>query len=367
MHSEAQKTPLYEEHVAAGGKIVDFHGWLLPLQYTSILQEHESVRTRAGLFDVSHMGELEVSGEDAYEFLQSMLVNDISAKPGKAVYSPMCYPDGGTVDDLIVYKQNETNYLLVVNAANTEKDFQWLQENKRGRVNVVNRSAEFAQLALQGPKAEEILGQLMEADLSQLRYFSYENEAKVEDITVMLSRTGYTGEDGFELYCRPGDAQKLWNMLLEKGSSFGLVPVGLGARDTLRLEAALPLYGQELSENISPVMAGLQRFIKPDKGEFIAKAPLLGQLQGSLNSKIAGFKMIDRSVPRSGYEVYCNGSKVGQVTSGGYFPSLKMNMGLALVDINCAEVGKTIEIQIRDRLYKAEIIQLPFYSRKRGK
>ena len=195
------------------------------------------------------------------------------------------------------------------------------------------------QLALQGPKAEEILGQLMKADLSQLRYFSYENEAKVEDITVMLSRTGYTGEDGFELYCRPGDAQKLWNMLLEKGSSLGLVPVGLGARDTLRLEAALPLYGQELSENISPVMAGLQRFIKPDKGEFIAKAPLLGQLQGSLNSKIAGFKMIDRSVPRSGYEVYCNGSKVGQVTSGD-IALHKDEYGIGAVDINCAGSGK---------------------------
>lgn len=366
MHSEAQKTPLYEAHGSAGAKIIDFHGWLLPVQYSGILQEHEAVRTKAGLFDVSHMGELEVSGEDAYQFLQSVLVNDINAKPGKAVYSPMCYPSGGTVDDLIVYKQNEVKYLLVVNAANTAKDFQWLQENKRGRVNLVNRSAEFAQLALQGPKAEEILGQLMAEDLTQLRYFSYDNDAKVGDMSLILSRTGYTGEDGFELYCRPEDAQRLWDMLLEKGSPLGLVPVGLGARDTLRLEAALPLYSQELSEDISPVMAGLQRFIKPEKGEFIGREPLSAQLQGSIQQKIAGFEMIDRAVPRSGYEVYCNGSRAGHVTSGGYFPTLKKNMGLALIDNGCAQVGNTIDVEVRDKLYKAEIIQLPFYSRKRG-
>ncbi len=367
MDSEAQKTPLYEEHVAAGAKIVDFHGWLLPLQYSSILQEHEAVRTKAGLFDVSHMGELEVSGEDAYEFLQNLLANDITAKPGKAVYSPMCYPNGGTVDDLIVYKQNDNNYLLVVNAANADKDFQWLQQNRRGHVNVVNRSAEFSQLALQGPKAEEILGQLMRDDSSQLRYFCYENEAKVADISVMLSRTGYTGEDGFELYCRPEDAQKLWSMLLDKGASLGLVPAGLGARDTLRLEAALPLYGQELSEDISPVMAGLQRFIKPQKGEFIGREPLCAQLQGDLKSILVGFEMIDRAIPRSGYEVYCNESKAGQVTSGGYFPTVKKNMGLALIDKSCAEVGNIIEVQVRSKPCRAQIIQLPFYSRRRGK
>ncbi len=367
MDGEAQKTPLYEEHAAAGAKIVDFHGWLLPLQYSSILQEHETVRTKAGLFDVSHMGELEVSGEDAYEFLQSVLVNDIAAKPGKAVYSPMCYPNGGTVDDLIVYKQNEASYLLVVNAANTEKDFQWLVENRRGRVNVVNSSAEFSQLALQGPNAVEILGQLMRDDPGQLRYFCYENEAKVADISVMLSRTGYTGEDGFEMYCRPEDAQRLWSVLLDKGASLGLVPVGLGARDTLRLEAALPLYGQELSEDISPVMAGLQRFIKTEKGEFIGRAPLSAQLLGSLKSRLAGFEMIDRAIPRSGYEVYCKGSKVGQVTSGGYFPTLRKNMGLVLIDKSCVDVGNIIEVQVRSKPCKAQIIQLPFYSRKRGK
>lgn len=365
MEHELQKTPLYEAHITAHGKIVDFHGWLLPIQYSGILQEHEAVRTSAGLFDVSHMGEVEVSGEDALEFLQRMLVNDIAAAPGKAVYSPMCYPDGGTVDDLIVYKQTDTRYLLVVNAANTDKDFQWLEQNKAGRVSVVNRSAEFAQLALQGPKAVEILQRLMTDDPGMLGSFRYINEAIVGDVKVMLSRTGYTGEDGFELYCRPEDVGRLWSLLLEKGSSDGLVPVGLGARDTLRLEAALPLYGQELSENISPVMAGLRRFIKPDKGEFIGREPLAAQLQGEMESRIVGFEMMERAVPRTGYEVHCCGGKIGHVTSGGYFPTVKKNMGLALVQECCTAEGSEIQIQVRGGFYSAKIVKLPFYSRCR--
>lgn len=364
MDNEVQKTPLYEEHVAAGGKIVDFHGWLLPIQYSSILKEHEAVRTCAGLFDVSHMGEIEVTGEDALQYLQKMLVNDIVAKPGKAVYSPMCYPDGGTMDDLIVYKQTETKYLLVVNASNTTKDYQWLEQNKAGRVDVVNRSAEFAQLALQGPRSVEILRQLMTDDPGKIGTFRYIDEVIVGDITVMLSRTGYTGEDGFELYCRSSDSNKLWSLLLEKGEPFGLIPVGLGARDTLRLEAALPLYGQELSENISPVMAGLKRFIKPEKGEFIGREPLVAQLRGEIRSRIAGFEMIDRAIPRTDYEVHCCDRSVGKVTSGGYFPTAKKNMGLALVENCCADEGSEIQVQVRGALYCAKIVKLPFYSRK---
>lgn len=360
---QVQKTPLYEAHVALGGKLVDFHGWLLPIQYGGILQEHESVRKSAGLFDVSHMGELEVSGPDALDFLQKILTNDVDAKLGKAVYSPMCYPSGGTVDDLIAYKQSNEKYLLVVNASNTVKDYQWLLENKSGRITVTNRSAEYAQLALQGPKAKDILQQLIAEDLGNLYTFHYIDEVQVGDVKVLLSRTGYTGEDGFELYCRPEDAQTLWDMLLDKGRVYGLVPVGLGARDTLRLEATLPLYGQELSESISPVMAGLQRFIKPGKGEFIGKVPLLEQLGGALKQKLAGFEMLDRAVPRSGYEVYCNCEKAGYVTSGGYFPTLKKNMGLVLLDTDCAEEGNRIEVKVRDGLYAAKIVKLPFYKR----
>lgn len=360
---QVQKTPLYEAHVAAGGKIVDFHGWLLPIQYGGILQEHECVRTAAGLFDVSHMGELEVSGPDSLDFVQSMLTNDIDAKPGKAVYSPMCYPNGGTVDDLIVYRQAVDKYLLVVNASNAVKDYQWLLDNKKGRITIVNRSAEYSQLALQGPKAKDILQQMLTEELGNLRNYHYIDEVSVGDVKVLLSRTGYTGEDGFELYCSPKDAVKLWDMLLDKGRAYGLVPVGLGARDTLRLESAMPLYGQELSENISPVMAELQRFVKPGKGEFTGREALVEQLNDGLKQKLAGFEMQDRAVPRSGYEVHCNGTKAGYVTSGGFFPTLKKNMGLALLDTACTDEGNAIEVKVRDGMYAAKIIKLPGYTR----
>lgn len=365
MEAVNQKTPLYDVHVKAGGKIVDFHGWLLPIQYGSILQEHESVRTKAGLFDVSHMGEIEVSGSNALAFLQRMLINNIEAKPGKAVYSPMCYPDGGTVDDLIVYKQTEDSYLLVVNASNTSKDYQWLLDNKSDGVHIVDRSPEYAQLALQGPESANVLSQLLKQGevADELKYFHYIMDITVGGVNVILSRSGYTGEDGFEIYCRPEDALKLWDMLLEKGAPYGIVPVGLGARDTLRLEANLPLYGQELSEEISPVMAGLQRFFKPEKGDFTGKMPLLEQLNDSSRPRIAGFEMIDRAVPRIGYEVYCNESVVGHVTSGGFFPTLKKNMGLALLDSSCVAEGNNIEVMVRNKAYTARIVKLPFYKR----
>lgn len=363
IHENMQKTPLYDIHIAAGGKMVNFHGWLLPVQYVGILQEHECVRTHAGLFDVSHMGEIEVSGEDAFDFLQRMLVNDIVSKPGKAVYSPMCYPDGGTVDDLILYKQTDNSYLLVVNAANTIKDYQWLKENKTGRVTVINRSDEYAQLALQGPNAADVLKKLTREDLDQLRFFGYIPEVDAGGIKVMLSRTGYTGEDGFEIYCRPEDAGRLWYLLMESGAPSGLSPVGLGARDTLRLEAAFPLYGQELSEGISPVMAGLKRFVRMEKADFIGREALAAQLQGNVKLKLAGFEMIDRAVPRNGYEIYSGEKKVGYVTSGGFFPTLRKNMGLALLDTACADEGATIEVQVRNGLYNAKIVKLPFYKR----
>jgi aminomethyltransferase len=368
MENSNRRTPLYDAHAKAGGKIIDFHGWLLPVQYSGILREHENVRTKAGLFDVSHMGEIEVSGSDAFEFLQGMLTNNIAAKPGKAVYSPMCYPDGGTVDDLIVYKQNDNTYLLVVNASNTDKDFQWLQDNRDGSVDIKNRSDEYAQIALQGPESAKILCSLIPAEdaqniLSGLKFYNYINEMHIGNIKVMLSRTGYTGEDGFELYCRSGDAQKLWDMLCDRGDAYGLEPAGLGARDTLRLEAGLPLYGQELSETISPVMAGLSRFVKPGKGDFIGREALVSQLEGNVRQKLVGFEMIDRAVPRTGYEVFRNGRKTGYVTSGGFFPTLKKNMGIALVETAFAQEDTDLEVSVRNRTYAARTVKLPFYRR----
>lgn len=371
-HKQLQKTPLYEAHVEAGAKLVDFHGWLLPIQYGGILQEHESVRTGAGLFDVSHMGEIEVSGPDSLEFLQFVLTNDIDAKPGKAVYSPMCYPNGGAVDDLLVYKLDSEQYLLVVNASNVEKDYQWLLDNKKGRITISNRSAEYAQLALQGPKAKNIMQQLLVDGLGELRSrhfieelrnYHFVNEVTAGSMKILLSRTGYTGEDGFELYCRPEDAKNLWKLLLDKGKAYGLVPVGLGARDTLRLESAMPLYGQELSESITPLAAGLQRFIKPDKGEFIGRGALLEQMNNGLKQKIVGFEMLDRAIPRNGYEVLCNGKNAGYVTSGGFFPTLKKNMGLALLNTEYSNEGNTIDVKVREGLYAAKIAKLPFYKR----
>lgn len=376
METVNRRTPLYESHIKSGGKIVDFHGWLLPVQYSSILHEHESVRTKAGLFDVSHMGEIEVRGKNALEFLQRMLTNDISAEYGRAVYSPMCYPDGGTVDDLIVYKQSDDTYLLVVNASNTDKDYQWLLDNRIQGVEVINRSDEYAQIALQGPEAANIISLLTDGtDAAEktcggtvaagLKYFRYISDACIGGIRLMISRTGYTGEDGFELYCSPDKAQKLWEMIMETGASHGLVPAGLGARDTLRLEAALPLYGQELSETISPAMAGLHRFIKPDKGDFMGRQALADQMYNGTKQKIIGFEMIDKAVPRTGYEVYHGGDKVGHVTSGGFFPTLKKNMGLALIDTSCAGEGNNIEVMVRNKAYAARIISLPFYKRGR--
>jgi aminomethyltransferase len=386
-HENAKRTPLYDAHVKAGGKLVDFHGWLLPIQYAGILKEHENVRTKAGLFDVSHMGEIEVSGQDSFDFLQGMLTNDISAQTGKAVYSPMCYPDGGTVDDLIVYRQSDDNYLLVVNAANTDKDFQWLQVNKKGRVNVTDRSAEYAQLAIQGPASGVVLQKLTGIDLDKVKTYHYADNIAAGNVALLLSRTGYTGEDGFELYCRPEDASVLWEMLLDKGSESGVLPAGLGARDTLRLEAALPLYGQELSENISPIEAGLGRFVKSGKGDFVGRAALLEQIGGgrqiggsqqpggdqqyggnqqygpNLVKRLAGFEMIDRAVPRNGYEVYSGGNKAGYVTSGGFFPTLKKNMGLAMLDTSI-NLGDLVEVKVRDGLYSAIVVKYPFYKRK---
>lgn len=365
MHDEVQKTPLYEAHAQAGGKLINFHGWLLPVQYGSgILKEHQCVRTAAGLFDVSHMGELEVTGPDALNFLQMLLTNDIDAKPGKAVYSPMCYPDGGTVDDLISYKLSDEKYLLVVNASNTLKDYQWLLKNKKGNITITNRSAEYSQLAVQGPNACAILREMTKEDIDNLRPYSFIDEALVGKAKVIISRTGYTGEDGFELYCRPEDAEMLWKTLLYVGQEYGLAPAGLGARDTLRLEASLPLYGQELSEKITPAMAGLKRFIKPDKGEFIGKEPLAKQMKEGSEQKIAGFEMLDRAVPRNGYEVYSSGARIGHVTSGGFFPTVKKNMGFALIKSDCAVEGNTIEVKVRDALYAAKIVKLPFYKRK---
>lgn len=362
----AKQTPLYETHVKYGGRIVEFGGWSLPVQYSGIKEEHQAVRTKAGLFDVSHMGEVEVSGSDGLAFVQKLVTNDVSKLAvNQILYTPMCYADGGTVDDLLVYKRSENSYLLVINAANIEKDWNWMQDNAKGfDVSLSNVSDATAQLALQGPLAEEILAKLTDAPIADLKYYWFLPEVIVAGKTVLLSRTGYTGEDGFEIYCSPADVVFLWETIMETGKPFGILPAGLGCRDTLRFEACFPLYGHELSAQISPLEAGIGFFVKLDKGDFNGSAVLAEQKAAGVKRRVVGFEMIDRGVARAEYPVKVDGQQVGSVTTGSYAPSLDKNLGLAIIQAGFAKVGQKIDIEIRGKQVAAQIISKPFYKRE---
>ncbi len=358
-------TPLYEKHLELKGKIIDFGGWALPVEYSGILSEHEAVRTRAGLFDVSHMGEITVKGEDAEKYLQMIVTNDISVlENGQIAYTTMCYTDGGVVDDLLVYKNNIEDYLLVVNASNTDKDFQWLEKHTSGNIEVKNVSSSYAQLALQGPLAQKIMQKLVKDDLNELEFYHFKSGVDAGGINTLISRTGYTGEDGFELYFASEDGPKMWDMLMEEGKDEGLVPAGLGARDTLRFEAALPLYGQEIDKDITPLEAGLGFCVKLMKDDFIGKDALAEQKSEGLKRKAVGFEMSDRGIPRSHYDVYVSDKKIGYVTTGSFSPTLKKNIGLALIEAEYAKEGTEIEISIRNKNLKAKVVKKPFYTKK---
>ena len=361
------RTPLFEEYKVLGGKTIDFGGWELPVQFSSIKEEHEAVRTAAGLFDVSHMGEIEVTGKDSLKYLQKMMTNDVSKlKVEGALYSAMCYEDAGTVDDLLIYKFSDDHYLLVVNASNIEKDFEWLHSHVEGDVKVVNKSDEIAQLALQGPKAVEILQRLTSINVSEIKYFTFKNNVQISGVEALVSRTGYTGEDGFELYCAAVDAAKLWNILLEAGKEDGLKACGLGSRDTLRFEATLALYGQELSKDITPLEAGIGFAVKLNKEEdFFGKEVLKNQKEQGVPRKLVGIEMIDKGIPRSHYPVYKDGEYIGEVTSGTQSPTLKRNIGLALVKTECSSLGTEIEVEIRNKKLKAVVVSTPFYKREK--
>jgi aminomethyltransferase len=361
-----KKTPLYEKHVALGAKLIDFGGWMMPLQYSGILEEHRSVRTTAGLFDVSHMGEILVKGPEAAEFIQKMITNDISRLHSfQILYSPMCYPSGGIVDDVLIYKLNAQEYLLVVNAANIDKDFKWLKEHQQGGVTVQDVSPQYAQLALQGPLAQDILQKLTDVPLNEIRFFRFKDKLDIAGVQALVSRTGYTGEDGFEMYIPIEKVLTLWDSLMQAGEEYGLVPAGLGARDTLRFEVALPLYGQELSEEISPLEAGLDKFVKLGKEDFVGRDVLIQQREQGVPRKLVGFEMIDRGIPRHNYEVRMDERSVGYVTSGSFSPSLNKNLGLALVDSRLdIETDTQIEIVVRRRLLKAKITKTPFYVKQ---
>lgn len=363
--SDLKRTPLYSAYKDHGAKTIDFGGWDLPVQFSGIKDEHEAVRTHAGLFDVSHMGEIEVTGPDSLDFLQKVMTNDISKlKDGGAQYTAMCYENGGTVDDLLVYKKSDNDYLLVVNAANIEKDFDWLQSHASGEVSIRNASEEIAQIAIQGPKAEEILQKLTETDLSEIKFFKFKENVDFNGVSAIVSRTGYTGEDGFEIYCDEQYAPRLWAGLLEVGYEKGLKPAGLGARDTLRFEANLALYGQELTKDITPLEAGIGFAVKVDKeADFIGKEALKTQKEEGLPRKLVGIEMIDKGIPRTDYEVFIDDQKVGHVTTGTQSPTLKKNIGLALIKTEFTALDTEVEVEIRGKRKKAKVVSTPFYKR----
>lgn len=363
--AEQKVTPLYSYYRQVGAKLIDFGGYLLPVQLSTIKQEHEAVRTHAGLFDVSHMGEFLLTGTDSASFLQRMVTNDVArAHVGQALYTAMCYENGGTVDDLLIYRLAENHFLLVVNAANIQKDYQWLSSHLEGDVRLTDRSEWIALLAVQGPLAAQVLQKLTDADLQSINRFTFQNNVEVAGVKLLLSRTGYTGEDGFELYCPGNAARALWDAVLAAGEADGLLPCGLGARDTLRFEACLPLCGHELSAAITPLQAGIGFAVRLKKdADFIGKSALRVQKQQGLASHIVGLEMTERAIARNGYDVWAGEQFAGTVTTGSYAPTLEKNVALALVDSKWAAIGTVVSVNVRGKLKQAKVVATPFYRR----
>lgn len=357
-------TPIRGDYEKYGAKVVAFAGYEMPTQFKGILYEHEWVREQAGLFDVSHMGEVTVKGSDAEKFVDYLITNDAtSLSSGEVIYTFMCYPNGGVVDDLLAYKFSEDYYYLVVNASNKDKDLQWiLDQQKDFDVEIRDISEEVAQLALQGPKAQAILQPLTTTDLSSVGFFKFKDNVEICGKKVLLSRTGYTGEDGFEIYMQPEDASFLWNELLK--AEHGVEPIGLGARDTLRFEATLPLYGNEMDETITPLEMGFGFFVKLDKADFIGKEALLKQKKEGTKRKLVGFELLDKGIGRHGYKVLKDGKEIGHVTTGYMSPTLKKSIGFALIESDYAALGNEIEIEVRNKFLKASIVNKKFYTKK---
>jgi aminomethyltransferase len=361
-----KRTPLYDEHRALGARLVEFSGWEMPVQYSGILDEHRAVRERAGLFDVCHMGEFGVEGPGALDFLQGLVPNNVARlADGQALYTQICNEQGGTLDDLLIYRLGDQRYMTVVNAGTMESDWAWFTQQAAGHADVTltNNSAETGLIALQGPRAREILRPLTTTDLDAIAYYHFA-EGTVAGIDCLISRTGYTGEDGFELYCASGDAVALWRALLTAGAPHGLIPAGLGARDTLRLEAGYCLYGHELNEQTSPLEAGLSWSVKLEKGhDFIGREALLAQKQQGLPRKLVGIELRDRGVPRAGYAILREGATIGELTSGTVGPTLGTAIGMGYVSPQDAALGNEIAIDIRGKAVPAAIVALPFYKR----
>ena len=359
-----KRTPLYDCHLEAGAKMVDFAGWQMPVQYQGVIDEHRAVRTAAGLFDVSHMGEVRVRGAGAEAFLQRLTPNDVAKLvPGRAHYSGLLTEHGTYVDDVLVYRLAADDFLVVVNASNAERDFEWIAGKANGEAEVVNESDQYALLALQGPKALEILTPLATPgtpDVTELKYYGF-RQGEVAGVPALISRTGYTGEDGFELYLAPADAPAVWRRLVAAGAS----PAGLGARDTLRLEAAMALYGHEIDETTTPFEAGLGWVVKLDKGDFQGRDALLAQKAQGAPRKLVGFEVEGRGIARQGHGVVSDGAPVGAVTSGTWSPTFEKALGMAYVPPALAAPGTRLALDVRGKTLPAVVVDLPFYCRPR--
>ena len=356
LEKKDKRTCLYDKHVELGALMSPFGGFEMPIQYAGIAVEHQAVRGKVGLFDVSHMGEVIVRGKDAERYVQHIFTNDIAGAPvGKIYYGMMCYENGGTVDDLLVYKMGENDFFLVINAANIDKDWAWMQQHAIGfDIDLQNRSEFYGQIAVQGPESEQVMESVLGIPCSELTFYTVKTVGDV-----IVSRTGYTGEDGFEVYATPEYIRECWDKLI----AAGVQPCGLGCRDTLRFEAGLPLYGDELTEEISPVMAGLSMFVKLDK-DFIGRDALLKQKTEGVAKKLVGIELADKAIPRHGYTVLKDGQAIGEVTTGYHTLSTDKSVCMALIDSQYAALGTEVEIQIRKKTFAGKVVKKLFYEKR---
>ena len=356
-----KRTCLYERHIQQGAKMVSFGGFEMPIQYTDIAEEHISVRTACGVFDVSHMGEVLVTGREAERFVQHIFTNDIAGAPeGKIFYGMMLHPNGGTIDDLLVYKEGDERFFLVINAANIDKDYAWISEQAKAfDVVTENQSDSYGQLAIQGPKSEAVVEKVLGIPCSELVFYTFK-KMEVEGETIIVSRTGYTGEDGFEIYASHGLIQQMWDKLIESGEA---KPCGLGCRDTLRFEVGLPLYGDELTDELSPIEAGLGMFVKVEKEEFVGKEAVARQKAEGVTRKVVGIELEGRAIPRHGYEVVADDKVVGTVTTGYNSISTGKSVCMALLDIDYTKLGTPVAVRIHKKLQPGVVTKKRFYDK----
>ncbi len=361
-----KKTPLYDIHLKLNAKMVSFHDYFMPLQYDSIINEHHNVRNNAGLFDISHMGRFEVLGSKAFPFIQHIITNDAGGLTDKQVlYTPICNEQGGILDDILVYQRHREHFMLAVNCSNRERDLAWLQKYAitYQPLEIKDLTDDVSLLAMQGPQSGRMIENTLNSQFNYLKKF-YFDDFSWNDIPITISRTGYTGEDGFEIFVEAKHAVKLWNLLIDKNKQDGLRPVGLGARDTLRLEACLLLYGNDMDETTTPLETTIDWIVKFNKGDFIGKAPMLRQKEKGIRRKLTGFEMADRGIPRQGYPVMKGNEIIGKVTSGSFSPTINKSIGLCLIQSEHARVGEELQIQIRGNSYHAQVVKIPFYKRE---